>query len=54
MEVYSKYEYGCHFHFEISADLLTKEELEILSKGKEGRIQFEVGVQTTNNEVLKI
>ncbi len=42
------------FHFEISADLLTKEELEILSKGKEGRIQFEVGVQTTNNEVLKI
>ncbi|HCL4438217.1 radical SAM protein [Clostridium botulinum] len=41
------------FHFEISADLLTKEELEILSKGKEGRIQFEVGVQTTNNEVLK-
>lgn len=28
------------FHFEISADLLTKEELEILSKGKEGRIQL--------------
>lgn len=41
------------FHFEISADLLTKEELEILSKAKDGRIQFEVGVQTTNNEVLK-
>ncbi|HDK7167275.1 TPA: B12-binding domain-containing radical SAM protein [Clostridium botulinum] len=41
------------FHFEISADLLTKEELDILSKSKEGRIQFEVGVQTTNNEVLK-
>ncbi|MCW6110376.1 B12-binding domain-containing radical SAM protein [Clostridium sporogenes] len=41
------------FHFEISADLLTKEELDILSKSKEERIQFEVGVQTTNNEVLK-
>ncbi|APH16106.1 B12 binding domain protein [Clostridium sporogenes] len=41
------------FHFEISADLLAKEELDILSKSKEGRIQFEVGVQTTNNEVLK-
>ncbi|EPY2305617.1 B12-binding domain-containing radical SAM protein [Clostridium sporogenes] len=41
------------FHFEISADLLTKEELDILCKSKEGRIQFEVGVQTTNDEVLK-
>ncbi|HDK7155609.1 TPA: B12-binding domain-containing radical SAM protein [Clostridium botulinum] len=41
------------FHFEISADLLTKEELDILSKSKEERIQFEVGVQTTNDEVLK-
>lgn len=41
------------FHFEISADLLTKEELDILSKAKNGRIQFEVGVQTTNNKVLK-
>lgn len=41
------------FHFEISADLLTEEELEILSKAKDGRIQFEVGVQTTNNEILR-
>ncbi|WP_251860460.1 B12-binding domain-containing radical SAM protein [Clostridium sp. Marseille-Q2269] len=41
------------FHFEISADLLTEEELEILSKAEDGRIQFEVGVQTTNNEILK-
>ncbi|MDU6876860.1 MAG: B12-binding domain-containing radical SAM protein [Clostridium botulinum] len=41
------------FHFEISADLLTEEELDILKKAENGRIQFEIGVQTTNNEVLK-
>lgn len=41
------------FHFEISADILTKEEIELLSKATKGRFQFEVGVQTTNNEVLK-
>ncbi|MBU5484885.1 B12-binding domain-containing radical SAM protein [Clostridium sp. MSJ-11] len=41
------------FHFEISADILTKEEIELLSKSPTGRFQFEVGVQTTNDEVLK-
>ncbi|MCY6370846.1 B12-binding domain-containing radical SAM protein [Clostridium ganghwense] len=41
------------FHFEISADLLTENELKVLSKAPKGRIQFEVGVQTTNNNVLK-
>ncbi|CDM68360.1 radical SAM protein [Clostridium bornimense] len=41
------------FHFEISADLLTKEEIEILSKAPKDKFQFEVGVQTTNNEVLR-
>lgn len=41
------------FHFEISADLLSKEEIELLRKAPKGRIQFEVGVQTTNNEVLR-
>lgn len=40
------------FHFEISADLLSKEELDILSKAPKGRFQFEVGVQTTNPLVL--
>jgi radical SAM superfamily enzyme YgiQ (UPF0313 family) len=40
------------FHFEISADLLNKEELEVLSKAPKGRFQFEVGVQTTNPIVL--
>ena len=40
------------FHFEISADLLSKEELDILSRAPKGRFQFEVGVQTTNPLVL--
>ncbi len=41
------------FHFEISADLLDKDELELLSRARPGLFQFEVGVQTTNSEVLK-
>jgi radical SAM superfamily enzyme YgiQ (UPF0313 family) len=40
------------FHFEISADLLKEDEIEILKAAPEGRIQFEVGVQSTNPEVL--
>lgn len=41
------------FHFEISADLLTKDEIELLSEAPKNRFQFEVGVQSTNNQVLK-
>ena len=41
------------FHFEISADLLNDKEIELLKNSPVGRIQFEVGVQTTNDEVLK-
>ena len=41
------------FHFEISADILKDEEIELLAKAKNGQFQFEVGVQTTNNEVLR-
>lgn len=41
------------FHFEISADLLTEKEISLLSKAPKGLIQFEVGVQSTNKEVLK-
>lgn len=40
------------FHFEVAADLLTEEQIEILNKAPKGRFQLEVGVQTTNNEVL--
>jgi len=41
------------FHFEISADILSKEEIKLLASVPKGRFQFEVGVQTTNDEVLK-
>ncbi|NEU04965.1 B12-binding domain-containing radical SAM protein [Clostridium senegalense] len=40
------------FHFEISADLLRKKSIKTLSKAKVGLFQFEVGVQTTNDNVL--
>lgn len=41
------------FHFEISADILKNEEIELLRKAPKGRFQFKVGVQTTNDDVLK-
>lgn len=41
------------FHFEVSADILTSAQIEILSKAPKGRFQFEVGVQTTNDKILR-
>lgn len=41
------------FHFEISADILKDEEIELLKNAPEGRFRFEVGVQTTNDDVLR-
>lgn len=43
---------GTCFHFEISAKLITDDQIEILKKAPAGKFQFEVGVQTTNPEVL--
>lgn len=42
-----------NFHFEIEADILTQEEMEILSRMRPGYIQMEIGVQTTNPETLR-
>lgn len=42
-----------NFHFEISADLLNEEELELLSKLRAGAVQMEIGVQTTNPKTAK-
>jgi len=42
-----------NFHFEISADLLDEEELDILSQMRPGLVQLEIGVQTTNPETMK-
>lgn len=41
------------FHFEISADLLDRELLDILREAPPGFFQFEIGVQTTNPSVLE-
>ncbi|MDF2502654.1 MAG: Fe-S oxidoreductase [Clostridium sp.] len=41
------------FHFEISADILNENEIELLKTAPKGRIQLEIGVQTTNEEILK-
>jgi len=37
-----------NFHFEISADILSEEELLLLATLRPGQIQFEIGVQSTN------
>lgn len=42
-----------NFHFEISADLLSEEELEILEKFRPGAVQLEIGVQSTNPETIR-
>lgn len=42
-----------NFHFEISADLLTKEELDLIGSMRPGLIQLEIGVQSTNEATIK-
>ena len=42
-----------NFHFEISADLLRKEELQEMSTMRPGLIQLEIGVQSTNPDTIK-
>lgn len=42
-----------NFHFEISADLLNEEELELMSHMRPGLIQLEIGVQSTNRSTIK-
>lgn len=41
-----------NFHFELSAEIIDPEMIEILTKAREGLIQFEIGVQSTNQETL--
>ena len=42
-----------NFHFEIAADIITAEELALLSKLRPGQVQLEIGVQTTNGQTLE-
>ncbi len=40
------------FHFEIGADLLDDRSIELLEKAPKGKIQFEIGVQSTNPKTI--
>lgn len=42
-----------NFHFEVSADLLNEEEIELISKMRSGLIQLEIGVQSTNPHTIR-
>ena len=42
-----------NFHFEISADLLREDELELISDMRPGQIQLEIGVQSTNGDTIR-
>ena len=41
-----------NFHFEIAADIIDDEVLAILEKMPKGRVQLEIGIQSTNEETL--
>lgn len=45
-------EFTKNYHFEICADLLDEESFEIFSKFPKGKIQLEIGLQSTNRETL--
>lgn len=42
-----------NFHFEISADLLGEEELELMERMRPGLIQLEIGVQSVNLDTIR-
>ncbi|WP_066712559.1 B12-binding domain-containing radical SAM protein [Clostridium sp. Marseille-P299] len=41
-----------NFHFEIAADILTDDEIELIATLRPGLIQLEIGVQSTNPETI--
>jgi radical SAM superfamily enzyme YgiQ (UPF0313 family) len=42
-----------NFHFEIAADILDAEALAVVRKAPQGRFQFEIGIQSTQQETLQ-
>ncbi len=42
-----------NFHFEVSSDLLEEEDFSILRNMREGLIQLEIGLQSTNSKAIK-
>lgn len=43
-----------NFHFEVAAELLTKEQIEILNSLRPGLVQLEIGVQSANKATLAL
>ena len=41
-----------NFHFEVSADLLNEQEIELLKSMRPGLVQLEIGVQSTNPDTI--
>lgn len=41
-----------NFHFEVAADLLNEEEIQLIEKMRPGLIQLEIGVQSTNEKTI--
>lgn len=42
-----------NFHFEVAADLLTNEEIQLINSMRPGLIQLEIGVQSTNPKTIQ-
>lgn len=42
-----------NFHFEVAADIMTEEEIDLLGSMRPGLLQLEIGVQSTNKETLR-
>ncbi len=40
------------FHFEIGADLISQDAIEVLKEAPKGKFQFEIGVQSTNDRTI--
>lgn len=43
-----------NFHFEIAADIMTDEEMDIIKTMRPGLIQLEIGVQSTNTDTIRL
>lgn len=42
-----------NFHFEVAADIMTEEEIDLLGTMRPGLLQLEIGVQSTHEETLR-
>ena len=42
-----------NFHFEVAADILTEDEIELIRTMRPGMIQLEIGVQSTNPDTIR-